>query len=48
MAAMTSDQNLRATLISRVHNQASYNESGGVFPAEYRSFDGTIILGSAR
>ena len=48
MAAMTSDQDLRTNLIMRVHNQASNNLSNGVFPTEYDSTDGQIILGGAK
>jgi len=47
VAAMTSDQDLRTNLISRVHNRASYNKSAGVFPTEYNSTNGSTILGSA-
>ena len=48
VAAMTSNQDLRADLISRVHNRASYNLSAGVFPTEYDSTFGSTIQGGAR
>ncbi|KAI9434458.1 hypothetical protein H4582DRAFT_1818664 [Lactarius indigo] len=48
LAAMTSNQDLRTNLISRVHNRASYNKSAGVFPIEYDSTIGITILGGAR
>ncbi|KAI9440205.1 hypothetical protein BJY52DRAFT_524154 [Lactarius psammicola] len=47
VAAMTSNQNLRTDLISRVHNRASYNKSAGVFPLKYDSTYGPTILGGA-
>ncbi|KAF8260626.1 hypothetical protein EI94DRAFT_1747935 [Lactarius quietus] len=47
VAAMTSDQNLRTDLISRVHNRASFNESAGVFPTEYDGTYGSTISGGA-
>ncbi|KAH9018064.1 hypothetical protein EDB85DRAFT_1874040 [Lactarius pseudohatsudake] len=48
VAAMTSNQDLRTNLISRVHNRASYNRSAGVFPIQYDSTYGSTILGGAR
>ncbi|KAH9055600.1 hypothetical protein EDB87DRAFT_1567201 [Lactarius vividus] len=47
VAAMTSNQDLRTNLISRVHNRASYNKSAGVFPIQYDSTYGSTILGGA-
>ncbi|KAI9459211.1 hypothetical protein BJY52DRAFT_387895 [Lactarius psammicola] len=47
VAAMTSNQNLRTNLISRVHNRASFNASAGVFPLIYDSTHGSTILGVA-
>ncbi|KAI9430131.1 hypothetical protein H4582DRAFT_2104007 [Lactarius indigo] len=47
VAAMTSNQDLRTNLISRVHNRASYNKTAGVFPIEYDSTIGITILGGA-
>ncbi|KAI0251855.1 hypothetical protein BJV78DRAFT_1125603 [Lactifluus subvellereus] len=46
-AAMTSNTDLRATLISRVHNRAFFNASAGVFPVIYDSTHGSTILGVA-
>ena len=48
VAAMTSNQDLRTKLISRVHNRASFNQSAGVFPVNYDSGTGATILGGAR
>ena len=48
MAGMTSNGDLRTSLISRVHNRAFFNESAGVFPLSYDSTHGTAILGVAR
>ncbi|KAH9020012.1 hypothetical protein EDB85DRAFT_1872799, partial [Lactarius pseudohatsudake] len=48
VAAMSSNQDLRTNLISRVHNRASFNTSTGVFPLSYDSTQGTAILGVAR
>ncbi|SRR6266404_4584506 len=48
VAAMTSNQDLRTNLISRVHNRASFNLSAGVFPFRYDSTHGSTILGGAR
>ena len=48
MAGMTSNEDLRTNLISRVHNRASFNESVGVFPLSYDSTHGTAISGVAR
>ena len=48
MAAMTSDQDLRTNLITRVHNLASNNLSNGVFPTVYDSTYGVAISGEAR
>ncbi|KAI9433022.1 hypothetical protein H4582DRAFT_2188478 [Lactarius indigo] len=45
VAAMSSNQDLRTNLISRVHNRASFNVSPGVFPSKYDSTQGTTILG---
>ncbi|KAH9022001.1 hypothetical protein EDB85DRAFT_2152001 [Lactarius pseudohatsudake] len=47
VAAMTSNQDLRTNLISRVHNRASFNASSGVFPLSYDSTEGSTILGAA-
>jgi len=47
VAAMTSDQALRTNLISRVHNRASHNTTGGVFPVLYDSTSGLIDQGGA-
>jgi len=47
VAAMTSDQDLRRNLISRVHDRASYNLSVGVFPTEYYGTDGLTYQGIA-
>ncbi|KAF8263273.1 hypothetical protein EI94DRAFT_1598265 [Lactarius quietus] len=47
VAAMTSDQDLRTNLISRVHNRASYNTTAGVFPVFYDSSSGSIDQGGA-
>jgi len=47
-AAMTSNPDLRTSLISRVHNRASFNLSAGVFPLSYDSTAGTMVRGSAR
>ena len=47
-AAMTSDQDLRNNLISRVHNRASCNATAGVFPVFYDSINGSIYQGGAR
>jgi hypothetical protein len=47
-AAMTTNENLRSLLISKVHNRASYNISAGVFPVEYGSADGSTLQGVAR
>ena len=47
-AAMTTIQDLRSQLISRVHNRASFNTSAGVFPVIYGSADGLTLLGEAR
>jgi hypothetical protein len=47
-AAMTSNPELRATLISSVHKRAFFNVSAGVFPAIYDSSHGSTILGVAR
>ncbi|KAF8273676.1 hypothetical protein EI94DRAFT_1167505 [Lactarius quietus] len=47
VAAMTSNQDLRTNLISRVHNRASYNVSAGAFPLSYDSTHGSTILGVA-
>ncbi|KAH9021636.1 hypothetical protein EDB84DRAFT_1580787 [Lactarius hengduanensis] len=47
VAAMSSNQDLRTNLISRVHNRASFNTSTGVFPLSYDSTQGTAILGVA-
>ncbi|KAH9021639.1 hypothetical protein EDB84DRAFT_1580788 [Lactarius hengduanensis] len=47
VAAMSSNQDLRTNLISRVHNRASFNVSGGVFPLSYDSAQGSTILGVA-
>ncbi|KAH9020011.1 hypothetical protein EDB85DRAFT_2153324 [Lactarius pseudohatsudake] len=46
-AAMSSNQDLRTNLISRVHNRASFNVSAGVFPLSYDSAQGSTILGVA-
>ncbi|KAH8993654.1 hypothetical protein EDB86DRAFT_2830153, partial [Lactarius hatsudake] len=48
VAAMSSNQDLRTNLISRVHNRASFNTSAGVFPLSYDSTHGSTILGGAR
>ena len=48
VAAMTSDQDLRTNLISRVHNRASFNLTGGVMPVSYDSTSGLISQGGAR
>ncbi|KAI9433020.1 hypothetical protein H4582DRAFT_1820406 [Lactarius indigo] len=48
VAAMSSNQDLRTNLISRVHNRASFNTSAGVFPLSYDSTHGSTILGVAR
>ncbi|KAF8263272.1 hypothetical protein EI94DRAFT_1704113 [Lactarius quietus] len=48
VAAMTSNQDLRTNLISRVHNRASYNATAGVFPVLYDSSSGLIDQGGAR
>ncbi|KAI9433017.1 hypothetical protein H4582DRAFT_2188442 [Lactarius indigo] len=47
VAAMSTDQDLRTNLISRVHNRASFNTSAGVFPLSYDSTHGSTILGGA-
>ena len=47
-AAMTPDQDLRTSLISRVHSRASYNLTAGVFPVLYDSSSGLISQGGAR
>jgi hypothetical protein len=47
VAAMTSDQDLRTNIISKVHNRASFNGSAGVFPLSYDSTLGTAIQGVA-
>ncbi|KAH9021641.1 hypothetical protein EDB84DRAFT_1580790 [Lactarius hengduanensis] len=47
VAAMSSNQDLRTNLISRVHNRASFNTSAGVFPLSYDSTHGSTILGGA-
>ena len=47
-AAMTTNENLRSLLISKVHNRASYNISAGVFPVDYGSADGSTRQGVAR
>ncbi|KAH8997962.1 hypothetical protein EDB92DRAFT_2111814 [Lactarius akahatsu] len=47
VAAMSSNQDLRTNLISRVHNRASFNTSTGVFPLSYDSTHGSTILGGA-
>ncbi|KAH8981399.1 hypothetical protein EDB86DRAFT_3131654 [Lactarius hatsudake] len=47
VAAMSSNQDLRTNLISRVHNRASFNVSAGVFPLSYDSTHGSTILGGA-
>ena len=50
VAAMTPDNDLRSSLISRVHNRASLfgSEEMGAFPVRYRSVDGSDISGMAR
>ncbi|KAH8999019.1 hypothetical protein EDB83DRAFT_897501 [Lactarius deliciosus] len=47
VAAMSSNQDLRTNLISRIHNRASFNTSAGVFPLSYDSTHGSTILGGA-
>ncbi|KAH9063198.1 hypothetical protein EDB87DRAFT_1681625 [Lactarius vividus] len=47
VAAMSSNQDLRTNLISRVHNRASFNVSAGAFPLSYDSTHGSTILGGA-
>ncbi|KAH9171795.1 hypothetical protein EDB89DRAFT_1886504 [Lactarius sanguifluus] len=47
VAAMSSNQDLRTNIISRVHNRASLNTSAGVFPLSYDSTHGSTILGGA-
>jgi hypothetical protein len=47
-AAMTSNPELRATLISSVHKRVFYNVSAGVFPTSYDPSLGTTISGVAR
>ncbi|KAH9171796.1 hypothetical protein EDB89DRAFT_2096462 [Lactarius sanguifluus] len=47
VAAMSSNQDLRTNIISRVHNRASFNTSAGVFPLRYDSTHGSTILGGA-
>ncbi|KAI9513396.1 hypothetical protein F5148DRAFT_1006486 [Russula earlei] len=46
-AAMTTDQDLRSNLISRVHNKASSNVTVGVFPVVYDSLHGSTVQGAA-
>ncbi|KAH9017578.1 hypothetical protein EDB85DRAFT_2076084 [Lactarius pseudohatsudake] len=48
VAAMTSNQDLRTNLISRVHNRASFNASAGAFPLYYDSTNGSTVLGRSR
>ncbi|KAI9513395.1 hypothetical protein F5148DRAFT_1278777 [Russula earlei] len=47
VAAITPNQDLRSQLISRVHNLASSNTSGGVFPLIYDSLHGVLVRGAA-
>ncbi|KAH9164532.1 hypothetical protein EDB89DRAFT_415428 [Lactarius sanguifluus] len=47
VAAMTLNSDLRANLISRVHNRASFNTSAGVFPLSYDSAQGSTTLEGA-
>ncbi|KAH9052710.1 hypothetical protein EDB87DRAFT_1835643 [Lactarius vividus] len=47
VAAMTSNQDLRTNLISKVHNRASFNASAGAFPLYYDSANGSTVLGRA-
>ena len=47
-AAMTTNQDLRSQLISKVHNRASLNTSANVFPVNYGSADGSTLQGAAR
>jgi hypothetical protein len=44
-AAMTTNEDLRSLLISKVHSQASLNSSVGVFPVNYGSADGSAPQG---
>ena len=44
-AAMTTNEDLRSLLISKVHSQASLNSSVGVFPVNYSSADGSTLQG---
>ncbi|KAH9063193.1 hypothetical protein EDB87DRAFT_1558504 [Lactarius vividus] len=48
VAAMSSNQDLRTNLVSRVHNRASFNTSEGVFPLSYDSTQGLTNVGVAR
>ncbi|KAN0141387.1 DUF1793 domain containing protein [Lactarius tabidus] len=45
--AMTTNQDLRTSLISRVHNRASFNMTAGVFPVLYDSNSGLMSQGGA-
>jgi len=47
VAAMTSNQDLRTNIISRVHNRASFNVSAGAFPLSYDSTLGSTLQGVA-
>ena len=47
-AAMTTNQDLRLELISRVHERASASGIPGVFPLYYGSVDGSTLQGAAR
>ena len=47
-AAMTTNQDLRSRLISKVHNRLSFNTSAAVFPVNYRSDGGSTLQGVAR
>jgi Domain of unknown function (DUF1793) len=48
VAAMTSNENLRSSLINSIHNRASYNTTDGVFPLNYATSDGVALSGQAR
>lgn len=48
VAAMTSNEDLRSSLINNVHNRASYNTTAGVFPLNYATSNGAAISGQAR
>ena len=50
VAAMTPNNDLRANLISRVHNRASSfgSQNMGIFPVSYNSFNGSDVSGMAK